>query len=72
VAMMIWIKETLPRIERSWKNWGLIAVIGALGLWFALKGDSFLPFYELWLWSVLLAGVLLAAWSAVLALRRSP
>jgi len=72
VALVFWIKETMPKTERSWKNWGLIVVIGSLGLRFAFKGDSFLPHYELWLWSILLAGVPLAVWSAVLALCSSP
>jgi hypothetical protein len=72
VALMVWIKETMPKTERSWKNWGLIVVIGSLGLRFALNSPSFVPYYEPWLWSVLLAGVPLAVWSAVLALRSSP
>jgi hypothetical protein len=73
VTLVVWIKETMPKTERSWKNWGLIAVIGSLGLGFALNDQfSFQVYYEPWLWSVLLAGVPLAVWSTVLALRSSP
>jgi hypothetical protein len=71
MSLMFWIKETMPRPERSWKDWLLIVGIGSLGLALVVYDRfSFQAYYGPWLWSVLIAALPLAVWSAALALRR--